>query len=150
MNSGDLIPLSYLAGALQGNPDIFVQVKNGDRGYRVVSSDEALRSINMPPVILGAKEGLGLLNGTAASASVASLALYECNHLVLLSQVLTAMGCEAMRGSAESFHPFIAKVRPHKGQIEVAANILDLLSGSRLAQAVDDTKEAGCDGLAQE
>lgn len=116
----------------------------------MVSSDEALRSINMPPIVLGAKEGLGLLNGTAASASVASLALYECNHLVLLSQVLTAMGCEAMRGSAESFHPFIANARPHRGQIEVAANILDLLSGSRLATGVNDTKEVDCEGLAQE
>jgi phenylalanine ammonia-lyase len=139
-----------LAGALQGNPDIYVQVKDGAGGYRVVPSDEALKSINMSPIVLGAKEGLGLLNGTAASASVASLALYECNQLVLLSQFLTAMGCEAMRGSAESFHPFIANVRPHKGQIEVASNILDFLSGSRLAQAVDDTKEVGCDGLAQE
>ena len=104
----------------------------------------------MSPITLGAKEGLGLLNGTAASASVASLALYECNHLVLLSQVLTAMGCEAMRGSAESFHPFIAQARPHVGQIEVAANILSSLRGSTLAQGADDTKEVDCDGLAQE
>lgn len=104
----------------------------------------------MPPIILGAKEGLGLLNGTAASASVASLALYECNHLVLLSQALTAMGVEAITGSAESFHPFIAEVRPHRGQIEVAANILDCLHGSKLAQGTDDTKEAGSEGLAQD
>lgn len=142
--------MSYLAGALQGNPDIYCQIKTEVDGFRIVSSDEALRSIDMPPVVLGAKEGLGLLNGTAASASVASLALYESNQLMLLSQVLTAMGVEAMRGSAESFHPFIAAARPHKGQIEVAANILDCLSGSRLAQGVDDTKEVECEGLAQE
>ena len=125
-------------------------MKDSNGGCRVVSSDEALRAINMPPIILGPKEGLGLLNGTAASASVASLALYECNHLVLLSQVLTAMGCEAMEGSADSFHPFIANVRPHKGQTEVAANILSFLSGSRLAQRADDTKGVESEGLARE
>jgi phenylalanine ammonia-lyase len=141
--------LSYLAGALQGNPDIYAQIK-GQEHHRVVSSNEALRSIGMAPVVLGPKEGLGLLNGTAASASVASLALYDYNHLMLLSQVLTAMGCEAMRGSAESFHPFIAEVRPHRGQIEVAANILGCLSGSRLAQNDGDTKTASYEGLAQE
>ena len=125
-------------------------MKSSDGEYRVVSSDEALRSIDMPAIVLGAKEGLGLLNGTAASASVASLALYECSYLILLSQVMTAMGCEAMRGSAESFHPFLAQARPHKGQIEVAANILACLQGSLLAHGVDETKPVNCDGLAQE
>jgi phenylalanine ammonia-lyase len=125
-------------------------MKNSEGHCRVVSSDEALRSFNMKPVVLGAKEGLGLLNGTAASASVASLALYESNHLVVLSQILTAMGCEAMRGTAESFHPFIAAARPHKGQVETAGNILGFLTGSRLAQDMDDTKDMGTEGLAQE
>ncbi|KIW08690.1 phenylalanine ammonia-lyase [Verruconis gallopava] len=148
--SGDLIPLSYLAGALQGNPDIFVQIKTSECKYQVVSSNEALRMINMTPIVLGAKEGLGLLNGTAASASVASLALYECNYLALLSQIITGMGCEAMRGTAESFHPFIASTRPHRGQIEAAANILGFLSGSRLAQGVNDTKKVEVEGLAQD
>lgn len=122
----------------------------GNKGCILVSADEALRTVEMKPIVLEAKEGLGLLNGTAASTSVASLAIYECNQLILLTQVLTAMGCEAMKGSAESFHPFIAVARPHEGQVEAAANILAFLTGSRLAQGTDETKDVETEGLAQE
>jgi phenylalanine ammonia-lyase len=148
--SGDLIPLSYLAAALQGNPDIFVRMGKTADNYRVVPASEALKSEGIAPIVLAAKEGLGLLNGTAASASVASLAIYESNHLAVLSQVLTAMGCEALQGSADSFHPFLAAVRPHRGQVESASNILSFLSGSRLAHGLDGEEEQDMGGLAQD
>lgn len=147
--SGDLIPLSYLAGAIQGNPDIFVRTgKSHD--FKVIPSDQALKLANLTPIGLAAKEGLGLLNGTAASASVASLAIHEANHLALLSQVLTGMGCEALRGTAESFHPFIAAVRPHGGQVEAAANILGFLSGSRIAKSHEAQMKVHESGLCQD
>jgi phenylalanine ammonia-lyase len=118
----------------------------------IVSADKALKLHDLTPIDLAAKEGLGLLNGTAASVAVASLALHEANHLAVLAQILTAMGCEALHGTAESFHPFIAAVRPHRGQIEAAANILGFLSGSRLAMGLDSGR-AGAkekEGLAQD
>jgi phenylalanine ammonia-lyase len=149
--SGDLIPLSYLAGALQGNSDIFVRMQNSHNGVQVVPASEALKLHGIKPIVLAAKEGLGLLNGTAASASVASLALYESNHLAILAQLLTAMGCEALQGSASSFHPFLAAVRPHKGQVEAASNIFSFLSGSRLAHGLSsEEKHPDMGGLAQD
>lgn len=147
--SGDLIPNAYVASAIQGSPDIFVKTgKSHD--FKVIPSDQALKLANLAPINLAAKEGLGLLNGTAASASVASLAIYEANHLALLSQVLTAMGCEALRGNAESFHPFIAAVRPHGGQVEAAANILSFLSGSRIAKGHELQMKVHESGLCQD
>jgi phenylalanine ammonia-lyase len=146
--SGDLMPLSYLVGALQGNPDIFVRIKRNHGDYSVVSSNEALRLAEIEPVVLGAKEGLGLLNGMAASVSVASLAIYESNQLAVLAQVLTAMGCEALEGSVDSFHHFISDIRPHEGQIEAAANIHGFLHGSRLAVSGHGQEDMG--GLAQD
>jgi phenylalanine ammonia-lyase len=149
--SGDLIPLSYLAGALQGNSDIYVRLGKCPNNYRVVPASEILKLEGIEPIVLAAKEGLGLLNGTAASASVASLALYESNHLAILSQLLTAMGCEALQGCANSFHPFLAAVRPHRGQVEAASNILSFLSGSRLAHGMkDEEKHPDTGGLAQD
>jgi phenylalanine ammonia-lyase len=146
--SGDLIPLSYLAGCIQGNPDIYMRV--GNHNPKTVSAADALKEAGIKPIVLGAKEGLGLLNGTAASVAVASLAIYESNQIALLAQVLTAMGCEALNGTAESFHPFIAKVRPHKGQVEAAANILGFLSGSELASDVNGVSKVDVEGLAQD
>ncbi|QRD03146.1 hypothetical protein JI435_099140 [Parastagonospora nodorum SN15] len=89
-----------------------------------------------------AKEGLAIVNGTAVSAGVAALAAHECLHLAALSQVLTAMSVEALRGSDESFEPFIARVRPHAGQIDSARNIKAFLAGSRLLHRHDDQNVA--------
>ncbi|KAE8379034.1 L-Aspartase-like protein [Aspergillus bertholletiae] len=141
--SGDLMPLAYVTGAMEGNPGIFVQV-----GGDVVTAQDALKKIGMKAVTLGPKEGLGLVNGTAASAAVASLALYETHQLALLAQIITALSVEALRGSTESFHPFIAEVRPHDGQAEVAANVLSLLQTSRLARGEQATTVKT--GLAQD
>ncbi|KAH0559421.1 hypothetical protein GP486_004068 [Trichoglossum hirsutum] len=139
--SGDLCPLAYIAGALEGNPD--VQLWTGDRGSRkLVPADQVLARLGTDPVSFGPKEGLGVLNGTAVSTAVAALALHEANHLAVLSQVLTAIGVEALSGMAGSFDPFVAKVRPHQGQTEVARNVSSFLRGSRLA-TMEDKRDNG-------
>lgn len=84
----------------------------------IVSSGKALAAHNLEPIPLASKEHLGILNGTAFSAAVGSLALNDAVHLALLSQVCTAMGTEALAGNRGSFDPFIhAVARPHPGQV---------------------------------
>lgn len=144
--SGDLSPLSYIAGAIEGSPDIYVRLTDGN----VSSAAEALSYAGIEPVIFQPKEGLGLLNGTAFSAATASLALHQSRDVVLLSQVLTAMSVEAMQGSAEPFWPQIANMRPHPGQIESAANILSFLQTSKLAKCVGSPKDTKMTGLYQD
>ncbi|KAI9508550.1 phenylalanine ammonia-lyase [Russula earlei] len=143
--SGDLSPLSYVAGTLIGNPAIRVfdgPVAFGAR--RMVSCRQALASHGLEPIELGAKEHLGILNGTAFSASVAGLALNEAVHLTLLAQVCTAMGTEALLGVRGNYAPFIHEVaRPHPGQIEAAHTIWNLLQDSHFA--VGDEKEVTID-----
>lgn len=134
--SGDLAPLSYIAGALIGNPSI--RVFDGPPAFssrKVVSSRQALEDHGIEPIPLASKEHLGILNGTAFSAAVASLVLHDAVQLALLSQICTAMGTEALAGTRCSFDPFISNVaRPHPGQIEVARNIWNFLEGSTFAQ----------------
>ncbi|KAJ7354146.1 L-Aspartase-like protein [Mycena albidolilacea] len=133
--SGDLAPLSYVAGCVMGNPRI--RVFDGPAAFgarKIVSCREALSAHRIEPLPLAPKEGVGLTNGTAFSAAVASLVLNDAVHLALLSQVCTAMGTEALAGSRGSFDPFIHDVaRPHPGQIESAKIIWDLLDGSKFA-----------------
>ncbi|KAF8608246.1 phenylalanine ammonia-lyase [Ceratobasidium sp. AG-I] len=135
--SGDLSPLSYVAGTIFGNEQI--RVFHGKRcaeGPRQISSSRAaLQAAGIEPLKLAPKEHLGLLNGTAFSAAVASLALNDAVQMGMLAQVLTAMGTEALVGTQASHHPFIhAVARPHPGQVESAKQIWDLLEGSSLAQ----------------
>ena len=102
-----------------GNPSI--RVFDGPATFgarRICSSRDALASHNISPIPLASKEHLGILNGTAFSASVASLALHDAVHLTLLAHVCTAMGTEALAGTRGSFHPFIHNIsRPHPGQV---------------------------------
>ncbi|KAJ7925180.1 phenylalanine ammonia-lyase [Mycena leptocephala] len=138
--SGDLSPLSYIAGTLMGNPSI--RVFDGPPAFgarQVVSSVQALERHNITPITLLSKEHLGILNGTAFSASVAALALSDATHLAMLAQVCTAMGTEVLLGERMNYAPFIhAVARPHPGQIEAAKTIWDLLSGSKLAHGHEE------------
>ncbi|EPS25973.1 hypothetical protein PDE_00909 [Penicillium oxalicum 114-2] len=134
--SGDLSPLAYVGGLLEGNPDVFVWVKpdSNDRLGKVMPAADALRLENILPITLRAKEALGVMNGTAPSAAAASLALYDTNNLAVLTQLLTAMATEALFGTIDDYHDFISHCRPHSGQSEVADNIRSFLTGSRLCQ----------------
>ena len=100
--SGDLSPLSYIAGAIQGNPGTHVWNTNPKTGDRTIATAKAaLNASSISPVKLGPKEGLAIVNGTAVSASVGGLALHDAHCLAVLSQLLTAMGVEALCGTSE-------------------------------------------------
>ncbi|KAL8286207.1 hypothetical protein RQP46_004695 [Phenoliferia psychrophenolica] len=131
--SGDLSPLSYIAGAITGHPDVRVITRTRGK-FEIMTAPEALKLHGIEAVVMGPKEGLGLVNGTAVSASMATMALHDTHFLALLSQALTALTVEAMVGHVGSFHPFIHDVtRPHPGQIEVARNIRTVLAESSFA-----------------
>ncbi|PNY26851.1 Phenylalanine/tyrosine ammonia-lyase [Tolypocladium capitatum] len=146
--SGDLMPMSYIAGAVTGNPDVFVQVGRG-REAKVMPSSEALRQSGLAPSGLGQKEALGLINGTAPSVAVASLVLYDAQQLAFLSQMLTAFAAESIGGNAEWAQPFIHAARPHQGQIEAASNIRRFLRGSKFVVGLESRRRKG-DGLWQD
>ncbi|TEY38748.1 hypothetical protein BOTCAL_0478g00010 [Botryotinia calthae] len=135
--SGDLSPLSYIGGALEGKSAIQVYV---DFDRKRVSADKALLQADITPAVFEPKEGLSLVNGTAVTASVAALAMHEAIMQALLSQILTAMSVEALSGTDESFNPFFAEVRPHRGQTISAKNIHSFLAGSKLTKG-NDTQE---------
>lgn len=143
--SGDLCPLSYIAGVLEGNPDITVRIEGTPPLY--LPADEALGHANLVPITFQAKEGLGITNGTATSCATACLAIHSVSQLTLLAHLLTATGTEALLGRAENYHPFVSSVRPHPGQGESAHTILTFLKDSSLSPT-SPPKESK--GLAQD
>lgn len=127
--SGDLSPLSYVAGALVGERGIYcwtpapgVPKALSDPTEvvvegRILRAPDALKAAGLQPITLRPKEQLAILNGTAFSCGVAALCVEEARELVLLGTACTALGTEAMRGSADSFVAFIQAIRPHPGQV---------------------------------
>lgn len=142
--SGDLSALAWIGAVMQGKSSATASAgsRNVDGARRVTRADVALEEASIAPISLHAKEGLAIVNGTAVSAGVAALAAHESLNLAALSQVLTAMSVEALRGSDESFEPFIAQVRPHPGQVDSARNIKAFLNGSQLLNRHDSQNEA--------
>ena len=141
--SGDLSPLSYVAGVMQGKPTLTAWAGSRENGQRgIVRADVALAEAELLPIKLGAKEGLALVNGTAFSTAVAALAMHEAHCQAALAQVLVAMTVEGLCGTDESFDPFFANVRPHPGQQDSAQNVHAFLDGSKLICQNDGSEEA--------
>jgi len=142
--SGDLSALAWIGALMQGKTSAtcLAGTRDGTGARHVTTADVALKDAGIDPVSFHAKEGLAVVNGTAVSAAVAALAAHESFQLAALSEALTAMSVEALRGSDESFEPFIARIRPHPGQIDSSRNILAFLSGSQLLNRHDSNNVA--------
>ena len=96
---------------------------------------EAMRSVGLEPIVLAAKEGLSVLNGTQAMGAVGSLALARAQQLVELADVVGAMTLEALRDTPSAFDERIQNARPHAGQIESASHLRDLMRGSEIRES---------------
>jgi phenylalanine ammonia-lyase len=139
--SGDLSPLSYIGSTIQAKPNTLVMTGGKQQRY-LCRADVAMAEKSIAKVHLGPKEGLAIVNGTAASTSVGALAMHEAMFQMSLAQVLTAMSVEALLGTDESFDPFFSRVRPHPGQIDVANTVYRLLEGSSLVQHGDGAEKS--------
>jgi histidine ammonia-lyase len=126
--SGDLAPLAHLALTIIGEGEAFL---DGER----MESSEALRRAKLRPVILGAKEGLALLNGTQAMHAVGGLALLRAKRLSRLADISGAMSLDALKGTPAAFDTRLQDARPHAGQRAAAKHLLELLEGSEIRQS---------------
>jgi histidine ammonia-lyase len=123
--SGDLAPLSHLALCAVGEGEAFYE---GER----MPGGEALRRASVEPLTLEAKEGLALLNGTQALTAVGALALERAERLARTADVSGAMSLEALKGTPAAFDERIHRARPHRGQVEAAAHLRELLRDSEI------------------
>lgn len=123
--SGDLAPLSHLAIVLLGGGEAFYQ---GER----LDGAEALKRAGLSPIRLSFKEGLALNNGTAQMLATAALALDELEHLLELADLAAAMTLDAFAGRSGALRPEVHALRPHPGQVDAAAHVRELLTGSTL------------------
>ncbi|WPC42345.1 histidine ammonia-lyase [Clostridium sp. JS66] len=124
--SGDLAPLAHMVLPMLGEGEAEFEGE-------ILSGKEAMEKAGIPTVELVAKEGLALINGTQVMTAVGSLALHKAINLLKLSDITAAMTIEALRGIRDAFDPRAHAVRPHKGQIQTAKNILNLIEGSTFA-----------------
>ena len=123
--SGDLAPLSHLALVLLGEG-------KAEYNGKIISGEEALQLANIEPVVLKAKEGLALNNGTQVMTGVGALNLLRAERLCQIADVIACMSIDALLGTRSAFDEHIHVLRPHKGQKISANNLNNLLKESEL------------------
>lgn len=124
--SGDLAPLAHCALVLMGEGEASI----GNEQVPM-SGAAALASIGREPLVLGAKEGLALINGTDGMLAMAALGICDFEMLLKTADITAAMSVEALLGTDAVFEPALhAPLRPHPGQATSAANLVRLLRDS--------------------
>ncbi|HVB86989.1 MAG TPA: histidine ammonia-lyase [Candidatus Dormibacteraeota bacterium] len=126
--SGDLAPLAHLALAAIGEGEAIFE------GRRMTGA-EALKAAGISPLVLQAKEGLALLNGTQAMLALLALALREAEIAADTADVAASLSLDALRGSPAAFDARIADARPHPGHALVARNLERLNRGSEIRES---------------
>lgn len=124
--SGDLAPLSHLALVLMGEGHLI------DGSGERVPAGPVLAKLGRPPLILEAKEGLALINGTQLMNSLGLLGVHRAMRLVRRATLAAALSLEALEGSALPFGASYHALRPHREIIDIAACFRDLLAGSQI------------------
>src|SRR5438309_2011346 len=126
--SGDLAPLAHMALALIGEGYMWA---DGERKEAL----PLLQAAGIDPLVLQAKEGLALLNGTQTSTALALHALFTFEPVLESALVIGAMTVDAARGSDDPFDPRIHELRGQPGQIDVAKYYRALLAGSQIRRS---------------
>lgn len=127
-SSGDLVPLSHLVLAAMGEGRVW-------RDGEVVPAGPELERHGIAPVRLHAKEGLALINGTQMMSAYGCLAVDRAILLARTADVLGAMSVEALKGTDRAYDPRLHAVRAHPGQMAVATNMRNLMSGSAIRES---------------
>jgi histidine ammonia-lyase/phenylalanine ammonia-lyase len=138
--SGDLAPLSYVGRALTGDGQV---ASEGERR----EAREVLDELGLEPIVLEAKEGLALTNGTSFMSAFACLAVGAARELADLAELLTAMASQALLGNRGHFNAFLFDgAKPHSGMVHSARNIRELLAESRLSVDSEELFTGGMRG----
>lgn len=126
--SGDLAPLAHMAAVMIGEGEAQI-------GSKRMSGADALKTARLTPIILQAKEGLALLNGTQFSTACALAALFDSWVMVRTCLVTSALSTDAIMGSTAPLRSEIHTLRGHQGQIDVADAMSTLLNGSEIRES---------------
>jgi phenylalanine ammonia-lyase len=126
--SGDLVPLSYITGALVGLDRRYTVDFDGE----TMDAPAALRKLGLEPMELLPKEGLAMMNGTSVMTAIAANCISDTKALLTLTMGVHALALQGLQGTNQSFHPFIHAHKPHTGQVWTANQMLSLLADSSL------------------
>lgn len=123
--SGDLSPLACLCLPILGLGDVYYKGE-------LRPAAEVMDELGLAPVQLKSKEGLALLNGTQFMSAYGVWSVIRARRIGRLADRLAALSLDAFDGRIEPFSDPVNRVRHHRGQIETAAAVREMLRGSEI------------------
>jgi len=126
--SGDLAPLAHMAAACMGHGEAWA-------GGKRQEARAALRAVGEEPVVLRAKEGLALINGTEIIKAVGAAAWLAAENLSKAADAVAALSIEALLGSAKPFDERLATLKGQPGHARTSANVRACLAGSKVLES---------------
>lgn len=123
--SGDLAPLSHMSLPLIGQGEVRI---NGEK----IPAEEALKKFDWKPLELQSKEGLALINGTQFMSAYGIFNLINSERLLNWANIIAAISFDAFDCNPDCLYDRLQEVRPHAGQVSVAAKTRDVLKGSNI------------------
>ena len=129
--SGDLAPLAHVALALVGEGE-------ATHGSETLDGPDVLAAAGVEPLVLEAKEGLALLNGTQLSLALALEGLFQAECLLDASVIAGALTVEGLAGSHAPFDARIQQASRLPGQVKVARRLRQLLTDSEILRSHED------------
>jgi histidine ammonia-lyase len=133
--SGDLGPLASIALVCIG------QWKAKYRG-QIMLAAQALELAGIDPMQLSYKEGLALVNGTSGMVVMAAIIINDSKKLLEKYIKISALSFEGLKAKSKPFDPRVHMLKPHKGQLHIATELFNILSGSKLAENEADIERA--------
>jgi histidine ammonia-lyase len=130
-SSGDLAPLAHM---------VLVMIGEGEAFYKgtCMNGLQALKKAGITPIILQAKEGVALINGTQPMTAVGVLAVYDAVWTVKNAVLAASLSLEALRGTRAALDERIHSIRPHEGQNDVARAMRNILADSEINRSHAD------------
>lgn len=128
--SGDLAPLAHLA---------LVMIGEGVAAFQgqVMAGGQALSEAGLEPLVLEAKEGLAILNGTSQMVATGALLVRRAINLALTADAAAGLSLEALNGTDRAYDARVHEVRPHPRQMDCARFLRSILKGSQMLRSQD-------------
>ncbi len=144
-SSGDLAPLAHLVLAMigKGKVQVIKDVNNPSAANtKPVNAKQAMKKAGLVPVKLGAKEGLALINGTQMMTAFAAYICVHARRLVKYTDIAASLTHEALRATDRAYDKRLHELRPFKGQLDTARNMLAMIKNSeiRVSHLEDDIR----------
>ena len=122
---GDLAPMSQIALAIMGEGEVFYKGKK-------IPAANAWKEENIEPLVLEARDGLSIINGSNVLTAIAALTIYDANKWLKLHDIAASMTLESLLANMNPYDPRIHELRGFSGSQKVASNINRITNKSEI------------------